>query len=463
MARRRRRPDENAWKPYGMQVAFDVDGLDARGAGTGTLDGFRYAVEGALPGERVTARIFGRDHGVRLAELLSVERASSHRLEPRCDVFSQCGGCAWQNLAYPQQTAQLENWVRGLFRDCGLQTPADAWQPIMMADETWHYRGKIELSFAGEAGNVTLGFNRRRRFNSIVDVVDCAIGPRVNARVSATVRDWANRHGLEPYDQRRHAGVLRYLVIRETSAGEWLAALVTSRPAVPLPLADLASALEGGSLVWVISDSFSGAVKVDEAHVLGGSGRLVESLDGLEFELSFESFFQSNAAMASRLVALVRQRAALRGREHALDLYSGVGTLSLALARDARRVTGVEFVAAATADAIRNASRNGIENVDFYTGAAEKYRWEDLSDRVDLLVLDPPRSGLHPRLLRRLREHPVERVIYVSCNAAHLAPELAQVNDIYALNYVQCVDLFPHTPHVEVVVELQKRSERSPA
>jgi 23S rRNA (uracil1939-C5)-methyltransferase len=441
------------WKPYGQAVEVEISAAGPGGEGLGLADGARYRIHGALPGERVRARIFGRKTGWRMAALEEVLRESADRRSPRCPSFGQCGGCAWQNLAYPAQLALLEERVRALLAPW---VGPHAWAPILGAEEVFHYRGKIELSFGGETGALRLGFNRRGRYWEVVDLDECHIGPPVNRQIIERVKSWASRAGLAPYRTRSGEGFLRHLVIRQGRGGGWLAALVTRSGELPDEaglVASLSAIDPPGSLLWVCSDTLAQAVKVEESRLLLGDGRLVERLGGIEYVLGLESFFQANAEMAERLVGMVRERALAGPHGRVLDLFCGVGTIALALADACAEVVGVEAVGPAVTDAQLNADARGWRQVRFVLGEAEKYLWDE---GTDLVILDPPRSGLHPRLPRRLVEHPVPRVIYVSCNPEALARDLAVLGERYAATFARCVDLFPHTPHVETVVELNR-------
>lgn len=462
------------WKPYGQIVELEIEGVASTGEGVATLDGVRYRVWNALPGERVQARIIGRKTGWRLATREQILRPSLHRVEPRCAAFGTCGGCSWQSLDYPAQLDLLETRVRALFEEAGVDVSESVWAPIIGSETIFHYRGKIELTFGaaqgaeGEAGPTMLGFNRRGRYWEIVDIDECHIGPPVNAALIGRVREWARARGHAPYRQRRHEGFLRYLVVRQqqtASPQRWLAALVTTTPVTEdwgqeALVASLAEVEPAGSLLWVRCDATSQAVRVEACETLLGDGRLVERLGGVEYVLGLESFFQANARMAERLVDLVRSRVLAGRHDVVADLFCGVGTLALALADDCRAITGVEFVAAAVADAEANARARGWEHVRFIEGAAEKHVWDE---DVQVVVLDPPRSGLHPRLPRRLLETPVARVVYVSCNPEALARDLAQLAPVYELVFARCIDMFPHTPHVETVVELWRRAHQETA
>ena len=453
------------WKPYGQEVELTIGEAGPTGEGLATLDASRYRVAGALPGERVRARIYGRRAGWRLAEVVEILEASPFRVAPRCSVFGQCGGCRWQNLALGQQVVLLEREVRRLLEEAEVAVPAEAWQPAVEAVQPWNYRGKVELTFSGEAGQVVLGFNRRGSFGRIVDVTRCDIAPPAHEAIVARVRDWAHRHGLTAWHQRRHEGLLRYLVIRQArpaagaSQGAWLAALVTATPPPSWPLDELVESLRalepGGSFFHVITDAHAGAVRFESTQLLFGPGRLEESLAGIPYGISLESFFQANAPMAEVLVATVRDLALATRPRHVLDLFCGVGTMALPLAAHVDRVTGVETVPEAVEDARQVARTCGATHASFIHAVAEDFDWNGLDPAVDVAILDPPRVGLHPRLVRRLVETPLPRLVMVSCNPASLARDAALLQSAYRVTSIQCLQMFPHTPHVETVAVLE--------
>ena len=348
----------------------------------------------------------------------------------------------------------------------------EAWHPVVEAVNPWSYRGKVELTFSGEPGQIVIGFNRRGSFHHIVDVTRCDIAPPVHEAIIARVRAWADRHELAPYHQRRHDGLLRYLVIRQSrptiagaEQGPWLAALVTVTPPPEWPLEELTQDLgtlePRGSFFHVVIDPHAGAVRFEGTRLLFGSARLEESLAGIPYTISLESFFQANAQMAEVLVATVRDLALEARPRHVLDLFCGVGTLALPLARQVEKVTGVETVPEAVRDAQQVAEACGFSNASFVTAVAEDFDWSTLDPAVDLAILDPPRVGLHPRLVRRLVEIPLPHLVLVSCNPASLARDLAMLQAAYRVTSIRCLQMFPHTPHVETVASLEALSPGS--
>lgn len=437
----RRRPlpseilDFDSWTPKGQAQATRPGGGLARAFG-------------AAPGDRARCLLGGRRKGAREAWIEEVLQPAPGRVEPRCPHFGLCGGCALQHLG-PE--AQLEGKTRPVLER--LRQAAGDFEvlPAVPAPCPWHYRGKIELSFLGRQ----LGFNRRGRFDRLVEVEECFIGPPENRAILHVARAWARRHDLPGWDPRANQGLLRYLVIRRSHASaQWLVTLVTTTPPAGFPLEELAeelAALGATGVVHAEHNSPAGAVRVETSRVLRGEDRLVERLGVLEFQLSWRSFFQSNPPAFARMLEEARCWIGEDPDRKVLDLFCGVGTVGLSLGG---RLVGVESVPEAIEDARRNAGFAGIP-AQFAVGAAED--WPDLA--CDLLILDPPRSGCHPRLIRRLPQEGPERILYISCNPARLAEELEALQPTYRLARVRLFDFFPQTPHVEALCLLERRSE----
>jgi len=419
----------------------------ARGQAQATRPGGSLArAFAAAPGDRARCLVGGRRKGAREAWVQEVLEPGPGRVEPRCPHFGLCGGCALQHLDPATQLQCKTEPVLAMLTEVAgdFQT-----LPAVPAPNPWYYRGKVELSFVGPR----LGFNRRGRFDHLVDVRECFIGPAGNRAILSAVRGWARRHDLPGWDPRQNQGLLRYLVLRRSHAsGQWLATLVTASPPEDWPIAELAEELAdlgATGVIHAVHNSPAGAVRVEESRVLHGVDRIQERLGDLEFELSWRSFFQSNPPAFARMLAEARQWSGQDPERRVLDLYCGVGTVGLSLGG---RLVGVEAVPEAIADARGNARRAGIQ-AEFHVGSSEE--WPDLA--CDLLVLDPPRSGCHPKLIRRLPEEGPERILYISCNPARLAEELGVLGQAYALRRVQLFDFFPQTPHVEALCLLERR------
>jgi len=446
----------------GDRIEVTFDRLSYKGYGIGQYDGREVSVAGALPGERGEVRVVRKPRHRIVGELLRTVSSPYPRHEARCPHFRVCGGCWWQDVAYTDQLQFKERIVRGYL------APWDddaIWEPILPSPQVWGYRNKMEFSFdRGKEGEFQLGLHLRGRFDQLFDLQECALAPPVFSEIVAFVRSFAERRGLLPYDQRRSDGLLRFLTIREgKNTGEHLVVLTAIREEDAF--AELAEALRERfpsirGVLFAHNDRPAQVAYGDAEHVLSGTPTLREILNvgdtSLTFEISFRSFLQTNTLAAERLYEHVLDVAALSGTERILDVFCGIGTITGFLAAAAGEVVGVELVEDAIEDARRNMAANGIDNAEFLAGSAEKVLRE-LSGPFDLIVVDPPRAGIHPKARVRLKELAPHRLVYVSCNPKTLADDLRILAETYEVVRARAVDLFPHTPHVETVVELRYR------
>jgi len=445
----------------GEEVALTIDRLAYGGRGVGRVDGFVVFVPEVAPGDRVRARPWRIKSGYAEADLAAVDVPSALRAVPPCPHFGPCGGCIWQHVAYEAQTAAKEDIVRDSLAHLGGVRDVEV-RPIIAMADPWRYRNKMEFAFHPDG---SLGLHRRGAFDRVVAIDACLLQSDAANDILRLVREFADGAGLSRYDARDHTGLLRQVVIREARAtGEIMVGVVTTAREVP-GLQGLAERLMRAQprIVGVLHGLNAGpsdGVPLAGLTVLAGRGHLIEQLAGLRFRIGLETFFQTNTAQAERLAETVEEFASLGGGETVYDLYCGVGTFALALARRAARVYGIEVAPSAVEGARENAVLNAIPNVEFASGDV-RTALPELRRRAappDLLVLDPPRSGAGGRVMRRIAEARAPRVIYVSCNPTTLAPDLKDlVAGGYAIRTVQPLDLFPQTYHVECVV-LAERS-----
>lgn len=421
------------------------------GRGVGRVDGVTVFVTDAAPGDLLRARLVKVTPSSVEGNAVSVEEPSPDRTTPRCPHFGPCGGCLWQHLDYAAQLRAKQAIVE--------ESLGNSVLPILGMDDPWYYRNKMEFTFHPKG---RLGLHRRGRWDDVIDLQTCFLQSARTVDIINTIRQFVQARDLPCYDPRTHTGLLRHLIIREArSTEELLIALVTAD--APFPQADqLGQVLterypELTGLVWAINPSKGDAVAVHGLRVLHGRPFIFERLRGLAFKLGLVTFFQTNSAQAERMIDLVREYADLRGSEHVLDLYCGVGTFALALAGPAGKITGVEVVADSVEAARENAALNGIDNATFH--AADVRRFQHLlppGDHPDVIVLDPPRAGAGARVMKAVAETRPKRVIYISCNPTTLGPDLKQlVTAGYRVQAVQPIDLFPHTYHVECIVLLE--------
>jgi 23S rRNA (uracil1939-C5)-methyltransferase len=432
----------------GERLEVEIDSLAFGGRGVARCDGMVVFVSGALPGDRVRAEITKAKK--RFAEARTVEllRPGSDRIADSCVHEGEpCPGAPWQGLAYESQLTHKREQVDEALRRIGGLGGFELEQ-IEPALERWRYRNKLEYSFGERDGEPILGFHARGRWDLIVDVEDCRLASERGNAARNAVREWARTESVPAYDARGRQGVLRNLIVREGwRTGQIQTRLVTSAARFPKPPVDLHTAIEGDS------GGTSGPTGVL------GEERLREELSGLRLEMSHGAFFQTNTEMAERLYAIASEYAGLSGGERVFDLYCGIGTIGLTMAKHAAEVWGIEIVPEAIADAERNAANNKIENANFIVGSARTgvRPLIEQAGKPDVVVIDPPRAGLSQKIVRRVIECEARKIVYVSCNPTTLAPNAAQLVEAgYTLRRVKPVDMFPQTPHIECVALLEK-------
>ncbi len=456
-------PVRPAQAKRGADIVVDIADLAAGGAGVARLDGYVVFVHGGLPGDRVRARIDRARAAYAEATAVEIVAPGDARQASPCAHFGTCGGCNWLALDIAAQRDVKARHVREQLQRLGGVRDVEV-LPTLASPRTFHYRNKMEYSFfAGDDGPV-LGLHVRGRFDRVFSLNECMLASEDSVRLAHAAVRLARRDGIPAYHQRRHTGVLRVLATRESrTSGAILAHLVAARdlPAFDRwvePLREACPSLAG--FVVTTNDTASGISTVGASRVAWGTDRFLETLGGMTFDVHVKAFFQVNVEQAEQLAQCVLDRAALRGDERVLDLYCGTGTLALLLARNAREVIGVEASPEALADARRNAERNGVASCRFLHGAVEDLPIASLRP-VDLVVIDPPRAGMHPRALESVAALEAPRLVYVSCNPATLARDLAAFAERgYRAGAVQPIDMFPHTAHVEAVVALQRESQK---
>ncbi|HEU4438187.1 MAG TPA: 23S rRNA (uracil(1939)-C(5))-methyltransferase RlmD [Methylomirabilota bacterium] len=448
----------------GEILSLTIDDLAYGGEGVGRADGYVVFVPGGLPGDRVRVRLvqvrsrFGR--GV----IESIEAASPQRVDAPCPYFGRCGGCRLQHVAYDAQLAFKAKQVADALQRLG-GLPDAPLRPIIGADEIFGYRNKMEFTVArGPAMAPVVGLHEADRYDSVLDIDRCLLqSDRMNALLTEARAFFAER-GLTVYEQETGEGLLRFLMLREgKQTGELMTNVVTSAPAVSelAPLAERLAARVPGitSVVMNVNPKKASVAVGVEEHLLGGRDHIREGMGGLTFQVSANSFFQTNTRQAERLFDLVTESTELTGTETVLDLYSGTGAISLLLARRCRWVYGIELVQAAVDDAAMNAAANSITNCTFLCGEVRFVLPSLIGKGVtaEVVVADPPRAGFHPKALHALITLQARRVVYVSCNPTTLARDLGElVRGGYRLEWVQPVDMFPHTPHIEAVARLER-------
>jgi 23S rRNA (uracil1939-C5)-methyltransferase len=448
----------------GDAFTLTIDDLAFGGEGVGRADGYVVFVRGGIPGDRLRVRLTEARSRYGRASIETVEVPSSDRVEAPCPYFGRCGGCRLQHVAYPAQLAFKAKQVTECLRRIGGLGEVEI-RPIVPAPEVFGYRNKMEFTITGEPGAAVIGLHEADRYDSVLDIERCLLqSDRLNTLLGEVRRE-ARARQLGVYDQRSGEGLLRFLMLREgRRTGEAMVNVVASSPAIEAltPLAEHVRAQVPGtaSVVLNVNSRKASVALGSEEHLLAGRDHINESLGGLTFQISANSFFQTNTIQAERLFAIVAEACELRPDDTVIDLYSGTGAISLLLARQSRWVYGIELAATAVEDAVRNARANGIENCTFLAGEV-RFLLPDLIQKgvtARVVVADPPRAGFHPKALRALAALAPARVVYVSCNPSTLARDVAELaRSGFAVDWVQPVDMFPHTPHIEAVAQLSRR------
>jgi 23S rRNA (uracil1939-C5)-methyltransferase len=447
----------------GESLELTIDDLAFGGEGVGRADGYVVFVRGGLPGDHLRVRLtesrgrFGR------AVIEEVLVASPDRVVPPCPYFGQCGGCRLQHLAYPAQLAFKEKQVRDCLNRLGGVGEFEL-RPILPAPEPYGYRNKMEFTIASDPAAV--GLHVFERYDVVLDIERCLLQSDTMNTLLDEFRRQLRDRALSVWDPRTERGLLRFVMMREgRNTGEAMVNVVAAAPDVETltPVADAlrTRAPATASVVLNVNAKKASVAVGSEEHLLAGREHISESLDGVVFQVSANSFFQTNTRQAERLFAVVADACELTGSETLLDLYSGTGAISLLLARRVRAVYGIEVAAAAVADAIRNARANGIDNCTFLAGEVRHVLPELIRQgvRASVVVADPPRAGFHPKALSALAAMAPARIVYVSCNPSTLARDVGDlVRHGYRLEWVQPVDMFPQTPHIEAVARLRRAS-----
>jgi 23S rRNA (uracil1939-C5)-methyltransferase len=458
----------------GEILSLTIDDLAYGGEGVGRADGYVVFVPGGLPGDRLQVRLVQARSRFGRGAIEAVIEPSPQRVEAPCPYFGRCGGCRLQHVAYPAQLAYKTKQVAdalerlGGLRDVPLR-------PIIGAEEIFGYRNKMEFTVArprrgagteadSARGGLVVGLLETERYDAVLDIDRCLLQSDRKNALLAEARAFFVDRGLTVYEQDTGEGLLRFLMLREgRHTGELMTNVVTSAPAVSelAPLVARLQAREAGTTSVILNvnpKKASVAVGVEE-HLLGGRDHIRERVGGLTFRVSANSFFQTNTRQAERLFDLVVESTGLTGTETVIDLYSGTGAISLLLARRARWVYGVELAQAAVDDAGANAAANGITNCTFLAGEVRFVLPSLIAKGVtaEVVVADPPRAGFHPKALHALITLGARRIVYVSCNPTTLARDLGELSrGGYRVEWVQPVDMFPHTPHIEAVARLER-------
>ena len=431
--------------------------------GIAYIDGKKVIIKNAIKGQKVRAKITRKRKDKIEATILEVLERSPIEKQASCPHFGLCGGCSYQTLPYKEQLTLKEGLVKKLLDNAGIE--GYDFLDILPSPSEYNYRNKMEFSFGDveKDGELALGMHKVGAYYEMVTVEGCQIVHEDFIKIMMTVLKYFRKRKIPFYHTRRHEGYLRHLVVRRSQKlGEILVNLVTSSQ-MDLDLTDLAEELKQVKLegelkgfLHTINDSLADVVQSDETKVIYGQDYFMEELLGLKFKISAFSFFQTNSLGAERLYSVVREFAGSTKDKIIFDLYCGTGTIAQIMADVSKKIIGIEIVEEAVQAAKENAKLNGLDNCEFIAGDVLA-KVDELKEKPDLIILDPPRDGIHPKAIDKIIDFGAKQIIYVSCKPTSLARDLKVfVEKGYKVEKVRCVDMFPHTPHVECVALMSR-------
>lgn len=460
----------------GQEITVHIEGAAFKGKGVGKIDGMAIFVPGTMPGDEVRARIIKRKKNYREAKLLEVLSPSKDRIEPKCQHAKVCGGCTWQHAPYSKQleykTQQVTDHIR---RIGGLDTPV---LPALGSENEFYYRNKMEYSISSrrwlteeeirsdefvDDSAFAAGLHAPGRFDKILNLNECHLQREESFQILQFVKEYCLKHDIKPFDIMRKEGFLRHVMIRTSyHTDDFMVNLVTFEDNQEIMRAMTDALLERFPVITTVvnnvNDQHNPTAIGRYEKVIYGPGFIVDKIGDFEFKIHPNAFFQTNTHQAERLYEVARNYADLKEGDVVYDLYCGVGTFSLFMSQNASKVLGIELVDVAIENARFNAKENNVENVSFIKGDMKDVFTQEMVDEFgtpDVLITDPPRAGMHQDVVERLCELKVPRMVYVSCNSSTMARDLKLLSEVYDIEEVQPVDMFPQTYHVEAVAKLR--------
>lgn len=449
----------------GKEYEFLIEETEFPGTGVAQKDGVPVYIKGTVPGQKVLAKVTKKRREYAQAKLLEIIENIDYAIENKCPHFGQCGGCSTQYIPYEKQLQIKEEQLLKLFKSKEIK--GFDFLGVEKSPEEYEYRNKMEFTFGDmeKGGDLTLGMHVKNRNFSIVTVDKCEIVDRDFRNILTTVVNYFNEKRLPKYRVMSHEGFLRNLVIRKAkNTGEILINIVTTSQ-MEFDFKEIVDMLlkveckgEIKGILHTINDTLSDVVQVDKLEILYGRDYIIEELLGLKFKIAPEAFFQTNSKGAEKLYSIVKDFLGDASSKVVFDLYCGTGTIGQIVAPKAKKVIGVELIEEAVKAANENAKLNGLNNCEFIAGDVAKVI-KDVKQKPDIIILDPPRPGVHPVALEYVVKFEPKEIIYVSCNPKTLVDDLKYLIDNgYKLEKVKGMDMFPHTPHVETVVKLSKQN-----
>ncbi len=456
-----------------------IEAVAAEGKSLAHVDGTVVFVEFAVPGDIVNVKVTKKKKNYMEGFILEIVKPSEDRLQPFCEHFGICGGCRWQPLPYDMQlkAKQQQVWDQ-LVRIGHLEIPDIS--PILPSDKTKYYRNKLEFTFSNkrwiynnedpdsltDEERLGLGFHVGKFFDKVLDIKHCSLQPEPSNEIRLFIREYAVTHDLEFYNIRENTGFLRNLIIRNNQVGDVMLTVCFAYDdqdkIVPMLDAIAAEFPQIKSLHYVINEKLNDSISDLDCILYKGEDAIWETMGKLKFKIGPKSFYQTNSEQAYKLYSVAKEFAALTGNEVVYDLYTGTGTIAQFISDKASKVIGIEYVKEAIEDARINAEANGITNCTFFDGDMKDILTADFikeHGKPEVMIIDPPRAGMHPDVVKVIMEAAPERIVYVSCNPASQARDLAMMSPMYEITAVQPVDMFPHTMHVENVCALKLKDK----
>ncbi len=457
-----------------------IEAVAAEGKSLAHVDGTVVFVEFAVPGDIVNVKVTKKKKNYMEGFILEIVKPSEDRLQPFCEHFGICGGCRWQPLPYDMQlkAKQQQVWDQ-LVRIGHLEIPDIS--PILPSDKTKYYRNKLEFTFSNkrwiynnedpdsltDEERLGLGFHVGKFFDKVLDIKHCSLQPEPSNEIRLFIREYAVTHNLEFYNIRENTGFLRNIIIRNNQVGDVMLTVCFAYDdqdkIVPMLDAIAAEFPQIKSLHYVINEKFNDSISDLDCILYKGEDAIWETMGKLKFKIGPKSFYQTNSEQAYKLYSVAKEFAALTGNEVVYDLYTGTGTIAQFISDKASKVIGIEYVKEAIEDARINAEANGITNCTFFDGDMKDILTADFikeHGKPEVMIIDPPRAGMHPDVVKVIMESAPERIVYVSCNPASQARDLAMMSPMYEITAVQPVDMFPHTMHVENVCALKLKDKK---
>lgn len=456
-----------------------IEAVAAEGKSLAHVDGTVVFVEFAVPGDIVNVKVTKKKKNYMEGFILEIVKPSEDRLQPFCEHFGICGGCRWQPLPYDMQlkAKQQQVWDQ-LVRIGHLEIPDIS--PILPSDKTKYYRNKLEFTFSNkrwiynnedpdsltDEERLGLGFHVGKFFDKVLDIKHCSLQPEPSNEIRLFIREYAVTHNLEFYDIRENTGFLRNIIVRNNQVGDVMLTVCFAYDdqdkIVPMLDAIAAEFPQIKSLHYVINEKLNDSISDLDCILYKGEDAIWETMGKLKFKIGPKSFYQTNSEQAYKLYSVAKEFAALTGNEVVYDLYTGTGTIAQFISDKASKVIGIEYVKEAIEDARINAEANGITNCTFFDGDMKDILTADFikeHGKPEVMIIDPPRAGMHPDVVKVIMEAAPERIVYVSCNPASQARDLAMMSPMYEITAVQPVDMFPHTMHVENVCALKLKDK----